>query len=703
MMSTHNDARGKEIHKNGKTYVETYKGVLYELPTKPKHSEIDGYELQTKEQCWRIPEPPEGMFDEIEYDSDGDAVFSEEQYAYIDNELDKWERGYWFFNCGKPVYVTGDHYFYLTCFTLENGDKPDYWDPSRIYFYFHDTARGNSMCDGILRAKRRRRGATSEAVASQLKTAITTRKAFCGLTSKTNKDAKDTFLLMTKNAFVNLPVWAKPRVYDEDSQTELLFRKEKQRGQKKKRAMTKGKLQQEQLGLESRLDFRPTALNSYDSGRQEYFIGDEGGKYPPDVPFNEYWAIVQQTLRLGGRRVGFANLPSTCNKLTKGGRGYKILWDDSDQSKSEKTGSGLWQFFEPGYLCYEPYIDKYGNSIVNKPTKEQAKWMKERYGASDLQCSMSAVEWLDYEESLIKDDARRKEFRRMYPRAEKDAFDYEDADNIYETELIGRQREWLSERGLKYRLVNFYRKADGAVDMVDSKDGVWKVLHFPAAHEINGKIIDRFGNVKPANASKYVITVDPFKSTQVSSSKVSKAAAGIWTKYNNLDPENTGLLIAVYWHRPKLRKNVHEQVLMAAEYYGAEICHESDYDDYIEFLMEQKKLGYAKERPKSTIDPNRKRRVGGIGGKEFGVKSADGFSYGTMIEKSKAYVIDHWSKIYFDEVLEQLEEYDEHRRTDFDLAVMFQLGCVAIADPVKPPKAETKKATPFLHTYQIKM
>lgn len=683
--------------KDGKTYVKLYRGIVYELPKPPRMSEIDGYERPTKEQYWRVPEPPEDLFDEIDFDADGDPVFSERQLKYIDKELDRWEQGYWFMNHGKATFLTGDHYFYLTCFTLENGDKPDYWNESRLYFYFHDVARGNSMCDGVIRAKRRRRGATSEAVASQLKTAITVRKAFCGLTSKTNKDASDTFIKMTKNAFLSLPIWAKPRVYDEDSQTSLLMRKEKQRAGKKKRAMTKGKLYAENLGLESLLDYRPTAMNSYDSGRQTYNVADEGGKYPADVPFNEYWAILQQTIRLGGRRVGFANLPSTCNKLTKGGRGFKVLWDDSDPSKGDKTGSGLWQYFEEAYLCYEPYIDRYGYSIITKPNKEQIKWMKERYGASDLQCTMSAIEWLDYEEGLKKDEASRKEFRRMYPRTEKDAFDYEDTDNIYDIDLIGKQREFLAERRLKYRNVKFFRTPEGAVDFIDNEHGPWKILYLPKDGERNA-FVEEKGQRKPANASKYAITVDPFKSTQVSG-KGSLGAGGIWIKPDPSDPENSGLLIAVYWHRPKLRNQMHEQMMLAAEYYGAEILYESDYDDYIEYFQGENRYGYIRNRPKNSIDPNRKDRLKLA--KQVGVKSADGFSYGQMIDKSIAYVLHSWSKIYFDEVLEQLETYDANNRTEFDLAVMFQLGALLMADPIKPKKAEAKKVRRVVQTYKL--
>jgi hypothetical protein len=180
----------------------------------------------------------------------------------------------------------------------------------------------------------------------------------------------------------------------------------------------------------------------------------------------------------------------------------------------------------------------------------------------------------------------------------------------------------------------------------------------------------------------------------------SKGCGAIGTKINPLDPENTGMIIALFYGRPKLKREFHKQQLLMAEYYGAEMNYESDYDDYIEFLIGEGKMGYAAERPVNTYNPaqNKKRNPEK---KEYGMKSADGFQYAMMIDRSQTYVILYCHKIYFMIILDQLEEYDPEERTKFDAAVVFQLFTVVISDPVKPPKTEKKKPMKIVKTYNL--
>lgn len=669
-------------------------GVDIELPSMPDKSKIDGYGKYRKEQKFVRVKIPD-IFDDLEYSEDDEPLYDLEHNEFIDRELDRIDNGYWFINCGTPTYITGLHYFYLNYWVLENGMMPDYRDCDRRYFLFQNFCEKQNYIDGIIRAKKRREGATSQASADLVKTAISEERAFCGIVSKTGKDAKTVFLSMIRNGYQSLPIFLQPRIEDEDSQEKLVFRKPKDRSKKGKQRQ-KGQVRQTSKGLGSIIDYRNTMLNSYDSGRLTKALVEEGGKFPAEVPINEYWPIVKQTLRIGGKRVGFALLPSTSNKLTKGGRGFKILWDESSQFENKKTGSGLYRYFTPAEDGLVPFIDEFGMSILEKPTKEQAFWMKSYYGADEEQCSLGASKWLDVEYEKIKDPDTKNEFKRMYPRSERDAFDFENSQNIYPSDKVRDQKEYLLEKNIKTRKVRFYRNSSGSVDFIDSEEGNWDILYLPQSSEIN-QFIERNGRRFPANAAVYAITVDPFKNTIITG-KGSKAGAFIWKKLNPLDPENSGLPIAMYWGRPKLKKLFHEQMLLAAEYYGAELCYESDYDDYLEYLMGQERMGYAKERPKNTIDPNRKRAPSV---KEYGVKSGDGFSYAMMIERSIEYVMQYCHKLFFYALLEQLEEYDESERTLFDLAVAFQLGTVVISEPIKKKATEPIKLGSVVKTYKL--
>jgi hypothetical protein len=437
-------------------------------------------------------------------------------------------------------------------------------------------------------------------------------------------------------------------------------------------------------------------LNSYDSGRLTEALLDEMGKAPTELPANEYWEIVKQTLTQGGVKVGFANMPSTSNKLTKGGRGFKTLWDDSNQFQAKKTGTGLYRYFCPADDGFPPYISEFGQSIREQPTREEAKWMKEHYGADDEQCSMSAKDYILLERSRKKDDDARREHTRMFPLEEKDAFDFDNSNTIYNRENIVDQKQVLQDNPPKFRRVTFFRNNAGKADWTDDAKGTWLIHALPTDTEKN-MTIERNGMIKPANSHKYVLVADPFKNTIISG-KGSKGCGMMWSKLDPLDPENTGRPLALYFFRPKLKHLFNTQMLLAAEYYGAMMLWEIDLDDIHEWLAAEKKTGYLHERPKNTIDPNRKRKELK---KEYGVKAADGFSYNMMIDRSQAYVELHCGKIAFMDILDQLEEFDPNNRTDFDIVAAFQLGTIAISDPIKP-KTEVKRTAPVVKTYRLR-
>lgn len=619
---------------------------------------------------------------------------------FIYRELDRIDNGYHFYNAGDITWLPPAMYLYLAHWTLENGEPPEYREPSRRWFTFRHQVKNHVLhTDGIIRTKKRREGATSEETCCQVHTAIRTKLAFIGNISKSGKDAKDIFIKMIKPGFLGLPIFLKPtHIEDPDSQTSLVFLPPKKRVSKtsKSTSRRRGSIYDDAKGNGSRIDWRNTELNSYDSGRITDILIDEGGKWPADVPINEYWPIVQQTLRRGGRRVGFAVLPSTVNKLTRGGRGFKILWDDSNQFESEYTGSRLYRYFTPADEGYEPFIDRHGRSIKTTPTKEQAKWMREHYGADELQCSMGATDYIKYQIDLIRDENMRNEFRRMYPLTEKDAFDFDDNTNIYNVNNVRNQKERVLEVRPAIKRVKFTRDHEGKATYVLDENGPWYMLRDPKPEERNAVGKDAFGKPKPGNTHLYAGSADPFKNDIVIGPG-SKGAGFIWSKPNALDPENTGMPIAMYYDRPRRKKEMHEQMLLACEFFGCQMAYESDIDDYLGYLEDESKMHYAMLKPKNVIDPNKKKTEKKK--KQFGVKAGDRFQLATMLDASVEFVDFHCGKIWFMMLLEQLEEYDNEERTQFDLAAAFQVGCVAIADPVAIKKVEALTKIKYIKTY----
>lgn len=274
-------------------------GVVYKTPQAPARIENE----KEQKRLFRKVEIP-SIFEDLEFDEDGNAIYEQEHVDFIKSEWKKINEGYWFYNKDTLTYITGLHYFYLNYWTLEDGNIPDYRDVDRRYFYYQDYCERIPQCFGIIRIKKRREGATSQATCYLVWKSITHRKSFCGIMSKTGKDASDAFVYMVMNGYRNLPIFFKPRAEDEETKTELVFRKKKDRTRKKGRDV--GKVFDDDIGLESKINFKNTALNSYDSGRITALLLDEAGKFPKDVPVNQYWPIVRKTMMRGAIKVGFA-------------------------------------------------------------------------------------------------------------------------------------------------------------------------------------------------------------------------------------------------------------------------------------------------------------------------------------------------------------------------------------------------------------
>ena len=90
-------------------------GEIYEIQNLkiglPKASKVHKF----KSNKWEHTEYPQelkkikSVFDWEEYPVD----FKEKWYDYIDNEFNKREQGFWFYNKSVATYITGTHFMYL--------------------------------------------------------------------------------------------------------------------------------------------------------------------------------------------------------------------------------------------------------------------------------------------------------------------------------------------------------------------------------------------------------------------------------------------------------------------------------------------------------------------------------------------------------------------------------------------------------------
>lgn len=632
-------------------------GIVYKTPPVP-----DKIDKTKKFVRIQIPE----HFNDLEFDDDGNAVYDEEQSDFIKSEWEKINNGYWFYNNGVPTYLTGLHYFYLNFWTLEDGNYPDYRDVDRRYFYYQNYCENIPQCYGIIRIKKRREGATSQATCYLVWKSITQRKSFCGIVSKTGKDASDAFVYMVMNGYRNLPVFFKPRAEDEETKTELVFRKKKDK--RKLKGREKGQVFDDDIGLESKISYKNTALNSYDSGRVTALLLDEAGKYPKEVPVNQYWPIVKKTLMRGAIKVGFCLIPSTANDAKSGGEPYKALFDGSNHFEDPYTATGLYRYFCPAYDGYEGFIDEYGMSIINAPTDEQKKYIKDRYGMN-IDCG--AKDYLIKQRQLIKDKKALSEEIRMNPFDENEAFMIDQKKCYFNSEKIYNQIDFLKEEKVAMRRVRLYWKTEKTVDWSDDPDGPWMVYKFPEKGHEN-KIHEKDGLRVPGNMNRFVSGIDPFKSSVITG-KGSMGVCYVFERLDSADPNNTGLPIAEYVDRPRLKSLFHDEMLKAAVYWGYKACYENDVgDDFVDYFSNKGYKGYLMRTPESAIDKNRRRTV-----QKYGVTSGDSFAMARQLDTCIAYIENHCEKVVFSDLLEELLQYDHEDRTPFDRSVAFMISLLS--------------------------
>ena len=78
--------------------------------------------------------------------------------------------------------------------------------------------------------------------------------------------------------------------------------------------------------LNSKIDWRNTRENSYDSVKLIRYLCDEAGKWT-EASVEKNWQVVRSCLTLGDKIIGKCFMPSTVNELEmSGGENFKNIW-----------------------------------------------------------------------------------------------------------------------------------------------------------------------------------------------------------------------------------------------------------------------------------------------------------------------------------------------------------------------------------------
>ena len=455
--------------------------------------------------------------------------------------------GMWFSNNGKATYITGNHWFQLSCGWLpENNGYPDFRDTDRQFYYFKEFVWAHPKLFGIVEATKRRQGKSFRAGAIGLYHSSMEKSQRTGMQSKTDDDARDLFKKVIIEPFRALPYFFQPTTNIPQSGklpgSELEFRT--------------GKMGGRDAELGSIVSYRSSVETAYDGYRMGFYLGDEVGK-TVKANVRKRWNIVRRSL-LGPKKeiVGKALLTTTVEEMEGGGANFLRIWESSNHYEYEDfiTPSGLVKWFLPADHAF--HLDRYGMPMVEQSRAEIIAERERTFDEEDL-ADLKRMEPLDESEMFLS-AASACRYNATKITGQVDALKY----GINKREIRRGDFVWKD-------------KKDGEVIFSDNPHGRFYMAYDPPPEFRNRVKEISEGIFKPEfdkNGRFFGAGIDPIEhrwTTKSSSGKRSDPAISILKAENVILPSDLEGGEACWYHtRPDLPEDFYEDTIMALRYYG---------------------------------------------------------------------------------------------------------------------------------------
>jgi len=649
--------------------------VALPLVSKETHKRSD----EMKEQVWTKLEYPKelskikSVFDWDKYPTD----FKEEWYGYIDKEFERREKGFWFYNNGKPTYITGTHYMYLQWSKIDVGSA-DYRESNRIFFIFWEACKADVRCYGMSYLKNRRSGFSFMASGETVNMATMSTDARFGILSKSGSDAKKMFTDKVVPISINYPFFFKPIQDGMDRpKTELAYRIPASRLTRKK--LNEGLTEEELEGLDTTIDWKNTGDNSYDGEKLKLLVHDESGKWErPDNILNN-WRVTKTCLRLGSRIVGKCMMGSTSNALEKGGGNFKKLYNASDvtsRNRNGQTSSGLYSLFIPMEWNYEGFIDSFGFPVFDNPKKDKVD-------PSGVPIIVGVIEhWNNEVEGLKNDQDGLNEYYRQFPRTEKHAFRDESKMSLFNLtkiyEQIDHNEEFANNKMVtrgSFQWANGVK--DTSVQFVPNKDGRFLVSWVPPAN-LQNRVILRNGGKHPGNEHIGAFGCDSYDISGTVDGKGSNGALHGLTKFS-MEDAPINMFFLEYVARPQTAEIFFEDILMACVFYGMPILAENNKPRLLYYFKRRGYRGFSINRPDKLLHKLSvtEREIGGIPNSSEDIKQAHAAAIESYINDFIGTMETGYGNMYFQQTLEEWAKFDINNRTKFDATISSGLAIMA--------------------------
>jgi len=594
-----------------------------DIPKCPEYHLIDGFGLPAKDQMWKPPKMPRRLkelqkqfetIDEIWTELTKHQDIYEQEIKFMRRAWYYRLNGYWFFNNGKPTYIDGWNYFYIAWWKIDVG-LPKFRDRDRKFFlfarhiynetrtfklindkgeairnqehgYFDFIETGDRVFYGFNYPKHRREGATYKAECINYEIISRTIGAWGGIQSMNDVQGKKCFIKHMVGPWKKLPFFFKPNYEGSTSpKTELSF------SPPAIRLSSKGALATSEIGLESMINYGPADPGTYDGDKLYFHHDDEVGKLKRGLSCWSRHLVVKECLVMGSEIIGFTIKTSTVGEMERGGgKAFKHQCTMSDyfiRTPNGQTPSGLATLFIPGYEGLQGFIDQYGMSVVDRPTKEQAAYIGRKIGAKEylLNRRKGYIDAGDYEGLSEEIRLYPMSFTECFRTAAKSSgFNMQKLES-YIDELRFKPGSELPVEG-DFRWVNNNR--DTRVEFVSRKGGKFKVSHQLNDHEANRKYwSEEHESWKAGNTSWGVAGGDPFKFNKTEGNRKSKGGGAVVRKGKVKDGDFSmkRKFVCTYNNRTYDKYEYAEDMLMMCVYYGVQMFPEINVDllwDYFE-------------------------------------------------------------------------------------------------------------------------
>lgn len=652
--------------------------IRLSLPNPPPLHLIDGYGLNPTEQKFQRHSTPyklkqleDRALIEIKEEAYNDKSFTATLYkvqrkfweilaekADYYNEEIIWIKkiwwhiinGYWFFNNGKPTYITGWHYFYLNFWHIDGQFFPDYRDRDRKEFIFFDYAytthetfanigsdgvaipnddgtydmieMPNRTCFGVGQNKHRRSGNTNKGLAIVwIMTATHRGTDGGGIMSMSGDNAIAHMKKKLLPSWRKMPIYLKPITSSSNDPTAIVNQSPRT-----------------EIGvdcLENSISAAGTSDAKFFDGKKLWaLLIDESGK-STNIDVRERHGVLQHCISQGNGTIihGFEYQPSTAEELVSGGKEFKGLLDDSYFYKRNRetgqTRSGMFRLFIGADEGLDGYIDQYGNSVCGN--KLLAEHKKQGFRTT------ATLALKDERNQLLKDSVRDPEAmvtyrmkKKQFPIFYDDSWIGEAGDIGFDVEILDKVEAKLSRTPMTqdYDLewIGTPRKS-GVKAIPNPGNGRFHISKLPDENHKNKFTIDSVWDVelqdtiqiyRPKYPSIYTCGADPFNFKTTTQARINslrgkkmsrKSSDGgialFWNKDDMIDPDKkpvsewqSNRFALTYRFMPRDDMEFAEDVLKVCIFYGA-MCfpevnirviwqkfHEWGFDGYLKYSVD---------------------------------------------------------------------------------------------------------------------